>query len=152
MSINWVLFPVDRYHVSITCLHFLVYIQAVSFVSLDLRVSFNFAHICEQLFQAIFLDRCIMKNEKIKLLINVCIKMSRNLGSNLVDVKCFSPIIFDLGKKITTKISQKFKIFLLKSSGAGKKPCNFNRSQISQKLIFSGKPLNFKKNLIKFQH
>ena len=69
-----------------------------------------------------------------------------------VDVKWASPIIFDLGKKITTKISQKFKIFLLKSSGAGKKPHNFNRSQISQKLIFSGKPLNFKKNLIKFQH
>ena len=32
------------------------------FVPLDLRVSLNFAHICEQLFkakfQAIFLDRC----------------------------------------------------------------------------------------------
>ena len=34
----------------------------VCFVPLDLRVSLNFAHICEQLFkakfQAIFLDRC----------------------------------------------------------------------------------------------
>ena len=59
---------------------------------------------------------------------------------------------FSPWEKITTKISQKFKIFLLKSSGAGKKPHNFNRSQISPKLIFSGKPLNFKKNLIKFQH
>ena len=59
---------------------------------------------------------------------------------------------FSPWEKITTQISQKFKIFLLKSSGAGKKPHNFNRSQINQKLIFSGKPLNFKKNLIKFQH
>ena len=60
----------------------------ICFVPLDLRASLNFAHICEQLFkakfQAIFLTDVsnYCKERKIKLSVNVYIKIARNLGSN----------------------------------------------------------------------
>jgi len=61
------------------------------FVPLDLTVSLNFAHICEQLFKAKFYVifqtdvRNYCEERKIKLLINVYVKISRNLGRNFLD-------------------------------------------------------------------
>ena len=58
------------------------------FVPLDLRVSLNFAHICEQLlklnFKLFFLTDVsnYCEERKIKLSVNVYIKIARNLGSN----------------------------------------------------------------------
>ena len=49
------------------------------------------------------------------------------------------------------KKSKKPQKFPLKSGRTRKIPLNFDRSQISPKLTFSGKPLNFKKNLLNFE-
>ena len=58
----------------------------MSFVSLDLWVSLNFAQICKQLFsiQAIFLEWWwqLLRRTKKKLSLKVFIELSRNLGSN----------------------------------------------------------------------